>query len=92
MTFPVDSQEKLFGKQKQMTDFKDPRESGQHSCTPLPAKPKWTKDVRKGERQETGSVMGCHSTICALEGNEGPHGFSLSVAVEGQEGRHLPHS
>lgn len=92
MTFPVDSQEKLFGKQKQMTNFKDSWESGQRSCMPLPSKPKWTKDGRKGERRETGLVMGRHSTVHVLEGNEGPHGFSLSVAAEGQEGRRLPHS
>lgn len=55
----------------------------------LPSKLKWTKDVRKGERRETGLVMGCHSTVHILKG---PHGFHLSVAAEGQGGRHLPRS
>lgn len=84
MPFPVDSQEKLFGKQKRTTSFKDSWESGQHSCTPLCSKPKWIKDVIKGESWETGLVMGCHSTVHVLDGNEVSHVFSLPVAAEGQ--------
>lgn len=76
-TFPVDNQEKWFGIQKQMTNFEDSLEPDHHRCSPLLSKPKWIKDVSKGEGWESGLVLGPHSTICMVEGKQEAHVFCV---------------